>query len=69
MLRLIKEFKNFAVKGNMVDMTLGIIMGTAFQAKAEDSKDSEVETPKNIELLMNIEKLLEEQNRLLKNSK
>jgi large conductance mechanosensitive channel len=26
----INEFKNFAVKGNMVDMAIGIIMGTAF---------------------------------------
>ncbi|MUP45804.1 large-conductance mechanosensitive channel protein MscL [Gramella sp. BOM4] len=27
---LIKEFKEFAVKGNMVDMAVGIIIGTAF---------------------------------------
>jgi large conductance mechanosensitive channel len=133
------EFKNFAVKGNMVDMAIGIIIGTAFskvvnvlvkqifmpplylltnqldfahqkyilretsegldevaigygelievlidfliigltifvvikmmnrfQAKAEDPKNNEVETPKDIELLANIEKLLEEQNSLLK---
>lgn len=26
----IKEFKEFAVKGNMVDMAVGIIVGTAF---------------------------------------
>ncbi|MEM7186753.1 MAG: large-conductance mechanosensitive channel protein MscL [Bacteroidota bacterium] len=26
------EFRNFAVKGNMVDMAIGIIMGTAFNA-------------------------------------
>jgi large conductance mechanosensitive channel len=133
------EFKNFAVKGNMVDMAIGIIMGTAFnnvvnvivkkvfmpplflmtnqvefaqqkwilreandlgaevsigygelievlvdfmiigltvfvvvkmmnrfQSKAEDPKNVEVETPKNIQLLSNIERLLEEQNELLK---
>ena len=24
------EFKNFAVKGNMIDMAIGIIIGTAF---------------------------------------
>jgi len=35
----------------------------------EDPTDSEVETPKSIELLTNIQKLLEKQNRLLKNSK
>jgi large conductance mechanosensitive channel len=136
------EFKNFAIKGNMVDMAIGIIMGTAFnnvvnvlvkkifmpplllltnqvsfsdqkyilreavdgleeiaigygllievfidflvigltiflvvkmmnryQAKAEDPKDKEVETPKNIQLLSNIEKLMEEQNSLLKQKK
>lgn len=134
-----QEFKNFAVKGNMVDMAIGIIMGTAFnnvvnvlvkkvftpplllltnqmnfeeqkyvireaaegmdeiaigygqlvealidftiigltifvvikmmnrfKNKAEDPKDKAIETPKNIELLSNIERLMEEQNRLLK---
>ncbi len=134
-----QEFKNFAIKGNMVDMAIGIIMGTAFnkvinvlvkkiftpplliltnqvnfsqqkyvlreasgeieeiaigygelieavidfliigltifvvikgmnrfKTKAEDPKNAEVETPKNIELLSNIEKLMEEQNELLK---
>ncbi len=29
---LIKEFKEFAIKGNMVDMAVGIIIGTAFNA-------------------------------------
>jgi large conductance mechanosensitive channel len=27
---LIKEFREFAVKGNMVDMAVGVIIGTAF---------------------------------------
>lgn len=27
---IIKEFKNFAVKGNMIDIAIGVIMGTAF---------------------------------------
>lgn len=135
----IKEFKDFAVKGNMIDMAVGIIIGTAFNSvvntlvkkivlpplslltddvniaerkyilkeavgeasevaigygelievlidflvitltiflvikginrfkkKAEDPKNKTVETPKNIELLANIERLLEEQNALLK---
>ena len=142
MKKFFSEFKNFAVKGNMVDMAIGIIMGTAFnkvvnvlvkqifmpplllltnsldfadqkyilreasegikeiaigygalievlldfliigitvfavikvmnrfKEKAEDPKNREVETPKNIELLSNIEKLLEEQNSLLKKKK
>ncbi|NND63929.1 MAG: large conductance mechanosensitive channel protein MscL [Flavobacteriaceae bacterium] len=133
------EFKNFAVKGNMVDMAIGIIMGTAFnklvsvlvkevfsppllvmtgqlnfseqkyvlkeatettkeiaigygalieatldfliigltvfvvikamnrfKSKAENPADEAVETPKNIELLSNIERLMEEQNQLLR---
>jgi len=142
MRKFFSEFKNFAVKGNMVDMAIGIIMGTAFnnvvnvlvkkifmpplllitnqvsfteqkyvlreamegieeiaigygflievlidfiiigltifivvkmmnrfQAKAEDPKNKEVVTPKDIQLLSNIEKLMEEQNALLKQNK
>ncbi|HAF31275.1 MAG TPA: large conductance mechanosensitive channel protein MscL [Bacteroidales bacterium] len=29
-MKIIKEFKEFAVKGNMMDMAIGIIVGTAF---------------------------------------
>ena len=29
---IVKEFKEFAVKGNMFDMAVGIIIGTAFSA-------------------------------------
>lgn len=29
-MQLLKEFKEFAVKGNMIDMAVGIIVGTAF---------------------------------------
>jgi large conductance mechanosensitive channel len=138
----IKEFKNFAIKGNMIDMAVGIIIGTAFnnvvntlvkkivmpplslltddvnlsnrkyilreatdtaeevaigygelvevlidftiialtifivikfinrfKNKSEDPKNKEVETPKNIELLSNIEKLLSEQNQILNSKK
>jgi len=136
----IKEFKNFAIKGNMIDMAIGIIIGASFNAvvntlvkkiimpplslltnganlsnkkivlrkgselveevaigygelmgvfldfgiialtiflvlkginrfrdKAENPENMEVETPKNIELLSKIEKLMKEQNELLKN--
>ncbi|HZW78820.1 MAG TPA: large-conductance mechanosensitive channel protein MscL [Flavobacteriaceae bacterium] len=136
-----KEFKNFAIKGNMIDMAVGIIIGTAFnnvvstivkkvvmpplslmtedvklsnkkyilragtesqeeiaigygeliesmidfliiaftifmvlkflhsfKKKSEDPKDETIATPKDIELLHNIEQLLEEQNAMLKNS-
>lgn len=29
-MKLFKEFKEFAVKGNMMDMAIGIIIGVAF---------------------------------------
>jgi large conductance mechanosensitive channel len=142
---LLKEFKEFAVKGNMIDMAVGIIIGTAFnrvvdalvkqvvmpplsiltgginytdkklvlkegiaaadggvaveevaigygmlvqalidfliigftifvvvkfinrfKKKAEDPKDKTVVTPKDIELLSNLNDLMEEQNKLLR---
>ena len=142
MKNFIQEFKNFAIKGNMIDMAVGIIIGTAFNSvvntlvkkvvmpplsmlttnvnlgnqkyvlreagegieevaigygelmevlidfgiiaitiflvikfinkirtKAEDPKDVEEVTPKNIELLSNLEELMREQNALLRNLK
>jgi len=29
-MRIVQEFKDFAVKGNVVDMAVGIIIGAAF---------------------------------------
>ncbi|MEL7668808.1 MAG: MscL family protein, partial [Actinomycetota bacterium] len=29
---MLKEFKEFAIKGNMVDLAIGVIMGGAFGA-------------------------------------
>ena len=142
MKNFIQEFKNFAIKGNMIDMAIGIIIGTAFnnvvntlvkkvvmpplslmtdgvnladrklilretsesveevaigygqlievlidfgiialtiflvlkginkfRNKAENPDDTEVETPKNIELLSNMEKLMKEQKELLRDLK
>lgn len=142
MKNFIQEFKNFAIKGNMIDMAIGIIIGTAFnnvintlvkkiimpplslltdgvnfsnrkyilrpategleevaldygemfevlidfliialtifmvikginklKNKAEDPDDVEVETPKNIQLLSNLEKLMKEQNSILREKK
>ncbi|GAA4322846.1 large-conductance mechanosensitive channel protein MscL [Pontixanthobacter gangjinensis] len=142
---LFKEFKEFAVKGNMIDMAVGIIIGTAFNKvvdvlvkqvimpplsmltngvnyadrkiilqessgikgeadfieevsigygllietlidflvigfvvflvvkfmnrfrnKAQDPKNKKVVTPKDIELLSNLNELMEEQNKLLR---
>ncbi|MFV1449926.1 large-conductance mechanosensitive channel protein MscL [Maribacter sp. HS] len=137
-----EEFKNFAIKGNMIDLAVGIIIGTAFnkvvstivsaiimpplslltddvnlsnkkwilrqatdsaeevaigygelieslidfgiiaftifvmvkfinrfKQKSEDPTNKEVETPKNIALLSSLEKLLQEQNEILRNKK
>ena len=30
MKKLLKEFKDFAIKGNMFDMAIGVVLGTAF---------------------------------------
>lgn len=144
-MKLFREFKNFAVKGNMMDMAIGIIIGAAFNKvidvlvkkvmlpplsllsgnidmqdmkivlkdpilavdgsevkaeiaigygalleaavdffiigftifvvvkfmnrlvkKAEDTKNTTVATPKNIELLSKLTDLMEEQNALIK---
>ena len=140
--KFVQEFKNFAVKGNMIDMAIGIIIGTAFNEvvntlvkrvimpplslltnnvsftnlkwvlrekvgegeeisigygelievlvdfliiaftifvvikfinrlrdKAEDPKNKEEVTPKNIALLARLEELMEEQNEILRKSK
>lgn len=40
-----------------------------FKDKAENPKDTTVKTPKNIELLSNLEKLMEEQNDILRKNK
>ncbi len=142
MKKFIQEFKNFAVKGNVIDMAVGIIIGTAFnnvvntlvkkivmpplslmtddvnlanqkyvlrkpsggieevaigygellevmidftiialtifvvikfinklKSRAEDPMDPTEATPKNIELLSNMEKLMREQNELLRSRK
>ena len=36
-MKLFKEFKEFAVKGNMMDMAIGIIIGASFN-KVIDNK-------------------------------
>lgn len=137
-----KEFKNFAIKGNLIDMAVAVVIGTAFnkvvsalvkkvvmpplslmteggtlteykyvlreasegveelaigygellevvidffiiaftvfvvikfinrfKKKSDDPANEKVETPKNIELLAKIERLLDEQNSILKKEK
>ena len=144
-MKFLKDFKEFAVKGNMIDIAIGVIIGTAFnkvvntlvkevfmpplsyltsgnnwenkkiilreavlidgkqnaeeiaigygklieagidflviafsvfivvkglnamKKKAEDPKNKEVSTPKNIELMNKTNELLEQQNQYLKN--
>ncbi|MDE0599990.1 MAG: MscL family protein, partial [Dokdonia donghaensis] len=40
-----------------------------FKEKSEDPKNTEEKTPKNIELLANIEHLMQEQNKILRSHK
>ena len=147
-MKLFREFKEFAVKGNMIDMAIGIIIGASFNSvidvlvrkvilpplsllsnginlenqkivlresqknslgeliieeaainyglfvetlldflivgftifivvkfinrlnkKAEDPNNKSISTPKNIQLLIKMNALLEEQNRILSNKK
>jgi large conductance mechanosensitive channel len=147
-MKLLQEFKEFAVKGNMMDMAIGIIIGASFNhvidvlvkqvllpplsllsdginldnkkfilresqtntlgevsvqevaisygqfietfldflivgftifivvkfinrlnKKAEDPSDTTISTPKNIQLLMDMNELLKEQNKILKQKK
>lgn len=147
-MKLLQEFKEFAVKGNMMDMAIGIIIGASFNQvidvlvkqvllpplsllsdginldnkkfilretqtntlgevsiqevaisygqfietfldflivgftifivvkfinrlnkKAEDPSDKTISTPKNIQLLMDMNELLKEQNKILKQNK
>lgn len=43
-MKFLKEFKEFAVKGNMIDMAVGIIIGTSFN-KVVDALVKEVFLP------------------------
>lgn len=63
---LIEVFIDFMI----VALTIFVVIKffNRFKSKSEDPKNVEVETPKNIELLSNMERLLEEQNDLLRKS-
>ena len=37
---MLKEFREFAIKGNMVDMAVGIIIGAAFGAVVQSLVDN-----------------------------
>ena len=53
-MKLVKEFKDFAVKGNMIDIAIGIIMGTAFN-KVIDILVKEVIMPPFLMIFGNFE--------------
>ena len=42
---MLKEFKEFAIKGNMVDMAVGIIIGAAFGAIVKSLVDDVIMPP------------------------
>ena len=61
---LFEVFIDFAI----VALTIFIVLKgiNKMREKAENPEDKEVQTPKNIELLSNMERLMKEQNELLK---
>ena len=59
-----KEFKDFAVKGNVMDMAVGVVVGTAFTGIVNSLvKDIMTKTPKTVPAdtkITDIEDLLRE---------
>lgn len=45
MKKLLTEFKEFAIQGNMIDMSVGIVIGSAFTALVKDGLVGCVVTP------------------------
>lgn len=65
------ELIEVLVDFGIIALTIFVVLKgvNRFRAKAEDPDDKEVETPKNIELLSSLEKLMKEQNELLREMK
>jgi large conductance mechanosensitive channel len=65
------EFLEVMIDFAIVAFTIFIVLKfiNRFKDKAEDPDNIEVKTPKQIELLSNLEKLMTEQNQILKKSK
>jgi large conductance mechanosensitive channel len=61
---LIEVFIDFMVVAFTIFVVIKFI--NRFKSKSEDPINQEVATPKNIELLANLEKLMKEQNKLLR---
>ena len=65
--QFIETFLDFLIVGFTIFMVVKFI--NRLNKKAEDPNDKTVSTPKNIQLLMEMNSLLEEQNRILKEKK
>jgi large conductance mechanosensitive channel len=65
------EFLEVMIDFDIVAFTIFIVLKfvNRFKDKAEDPDNIQVKTPKQIELLSNLEKLMTEQNQILKKSK
>jgi large conductance mechanosensitive channel len=65
------EFLEVLIDFAIVAFTIFVVLKfvNRFKDKAEDPTNTEVETPKQIELLSNLEKLMTEQNQILKKTK
>lgn len=64
---LIEVFVDFVIVAFTIFVVIKFI--SRFKTKSEDPKNQEVPTPKDIELLANMENLMKEQNKILKSIK
>ena len=65
--QFVETFLDFLIVGFTIFMVVKFI--NRLNKKAEDPSDKTVSTPKNIQLLLDMNSLLEEQNRILKEKK
>ena len=65
--QFVETFLDFLIVGFTIFMVVKFI--NRLNKKAEDPTDKSISTPKNIQLLMDMNSLLEEQNRILKEKK
>ena len=65
--QFIETFLDFLIVGFTIFIVVKFI--NRLNKKAEDPSDKTISTPKNIQLLMDMNELLKEQNRILKEKK
>ena len=65
--RELAEFSFFLIVGFTIFIVVKFI--NRLNKKAEDPSDKTISTPKNIQLLMDMNELLKEQNKILKDKK